>query len=146
MSGAKHTPGPWQAWVDDATYGVTGPSAATALCAKSAMDADVICGPCYSEIAAANAQVPAIAIGDTKKQAENNARRIVQCVNAHDELVEALRELLESHEAPYPPAEEGQAAQTAWVMRQAKACDIARAALSKAEGAGNTSDGEGQKQ
>jgi hypothetical protein len=45
-------------------------------------------------------------------------------------LAEALEEMAEAFTARYPSAEQGEAAQTAWVMRQSKAVESARAALS----------------
>ena len=45
------------------------------------------------------------------------------------ELTDALRELLEAYEARYPNAEAGMGAQTAWVMRQSRAREVARSLL-----------------
>lgn len=45
------------------------------------------------------------------------------------ELTDALRELLEAYEARYPNAEAGMDAQTAWVMRQSRAREVARSLL-----------------
>jgi hypothetical protein len=55
------------------------------------------------------------------------------------ELTDALRELLEAYEARYPNAEAGMDAQTAWVMRQSRAREVARSLLaSQAKQAGQT--------
>jgi hypothetical protein len=60
--------------------------------------------------------------------------RIVQCVNSHDALVAALREMVDSHTALYPSAEEGDEAQRKWVHRKSDAIDNARAAIAAATG------------
>jgi hypothetical protein len=62
---------------------------------------------------------------------EANAKLIA----AAPDLLEALRELLESHSVPYPPYEGGQDAQDAWSHRRAAARDVAAAVIAKATGA-----------
>ena len=54
-----------------------------------------------------------------------------QLLAENQRLRELLREVTEAFTVRYPSAEQGQAAQTAWVMRQSKAVESARAALSK---------------
>lgn len=41
---------------------------------------------------------PAISIGETQLEAEENANLIVKAVNCHDELVKALKEITERYE------------------------------------------------
>ena len=62
-----------------------------------------------------------------------DARLIV----AAPDLLGALKELLASQLAPYPPFESGKDAQNAWSDRRAKACTDAEAVIAKAEGRGN---------
>lgn len=50
------------------------------------------------------------------------------------EPLAVLRELLESEEAQYPAAEQGQAAQTAWVERKYAAREAARALVHRSQG------------
>lgn len=59
--------------------------------------------------------------------------RVLMCLTTHDELVEALRELLAAYSAVYPPFEEGGAAQDAWASRRVCASNAAYAVLAKVE-------------
>lgn len=53
------------------------------------------------------------------------------------DLLAALKELVASQLAPYPPFEAGADAQNAWSERRAKACTDAEVVIAKAEGRGN---------
>ena len=59
-----------------------------------------------------------------------NARLIA----AAPELLGAIKELLASQMAPYPPFEAGKDAQNAWSDRRAKACSDAEVVIALAEG------------
>ena len=80
------------------------------------------------------------ALSTTRKADERAARTLKEAVDhlaaspllaENQRLRELLREVTEAFTVRYPSAEQGQAAQTAWVMRQSKAVESARAALSK---------------
>ena len=87
---AKRTAGPWtlsvSEWPDNPMFAIYS-----------------ICGPVHApelvgEVVARYTDLPhrnnGHAIYPDRQVVEGNARRIVQCVNAHDELLEALQEAL----------------------------------------------------
>lgn len=78
MEAAQHTAGPWEARASRETddFGIIAPD-------TSAEGGWVCLAECFSDIRRANEQA--------LQEAAANARRIVQCVNAHDDLLVALR-------------------------------------------------------
>lgn len=81
----KHTPGPWEEWSKGGNFSTTGHAAAasyTAMCAIGEFDKD-----CAVEVVADGTNV-AIALGNTKEEAEANARLIAAAPELLDELIE----------------------------------------------------------
>lgn len=76
---AKHTLGPWEARASHGSddFGIIAPDA-------NAEGGWVCVAECFSDIRRANEQA--------LQEAAANALRIVQCVNAHDDLLDALQE------------------------------------------------------
>lgn len=68
----------WEAWLSEQPkHGVTGPSAALAMAAVRAMadpESAKLTGGHYVEMATSDGKVPAIALGETKDEAEFHAR------------------------------------------------------------------------
>lgn len=101
----KHTPTPWHV----AGYGILGPKAVLS---------DQICVTMNSR---------------PVEERKANVDFIVRAVNAHDELLSALIELLTAHTILFPSEEAGKEAQDAWADRREKARETAYAAIAKAE-------------
>jgi hypothetical protein len=88
---AKHSQGPWEAWIGGKSrLSVTGPAAAAVMCCRFALRDDPVSkGEPWVEVAATDQTAPALVFGDTQEQCEANARLIA----AAPDLLEALQRL-----------------------------------------------------
>lgn len=92
MSTAQHTPGPWGAWIKHSPYSMTGPSAAASMTAINALreagyGRETDYGKLFVEMSSKGMKCPALALGDTREEAEANAR----IIEAAPDLLAALR-------------------------------------------------------
>lgn len=105
----NHTPGPWEPWITGGQFSITGPAAAACLVAIHALQDFRVSA---IQIAAIGKQAPALAFGDTREDAEANARLIA----ASPELLEACVAMLEemsvweNHQGIHPAAVKARAA------------------------------------
>jgi hypothetical protein len=114
MSAAQHTPGPWA--IDPNTG---------EICAPTARGYVTVCDPTMGHSLATMRSLPV-----DEKQA--NAERIIQCVNAHDELLEVARGFEALMRCPSSPQRS---------QALAAQADRARSAIAKATGGGHVCDG-----
>jgi len=88
----------------------------------------------YSPQAGGRAVARTLANPDPTWPAEANAAFIVRACNAHDEMLAALKELIEANAAAVPkPGETGLERNDRWHARRNAAFAAARAAIAKAE-------------
>lgn len=127
----KHTPGPWEHWIGGATWGITGPSGAASSCAEKAVRDSLILNDCtVIYIASKNNVAPALAFGDTKEEAEANAKLIA----AAPDLLEALQILASIPIEDFGKESKPDYPLMAWNGTYLKVSDVlkARAAIKKA--------------